>query len=133
MARTRWPPGPVNPASDPGQADQTGSAGGCLKTGPGRQIVSQDNPRGRQPNSRSDRTRSPTLRPYSAITQEAEPEHYPHPPCRIGAREPSGASATCEAHISPFWVFAALLREGGAVPAGSVLSRLALPGGLSGG
>src|SRR5260370_40704620 len=30
-------------ASDPGQADQTGSAGGARKPGPGRQIVSQDN------------------------------------------------------------------------------------------
>src|SRR3974390_2023879 len=33
-------------ASDPGQADQTGSAGGCQKPGPGRQIVSQDSPSG---------------------------------------------------------------------------------------
>src|SRR5512132_4329920 len=33
-------------ASDPGQADQTGSAGGARKLGPGRQIVSQDNPSG---------------------------------------------------------------------------------------
>jgi len=29
MARTRWPPGPGNPGLYPGQADQTGSAGGC--------------------------------------------------------------------------------------------------------
>src|SRR5258708_15938176 len=34
------------PASDPGQADQTGSAGGARKPGPGRQIVSQDSPSG---------------------------------------------------------------------------------------
>ena len=35
------------PASDPGQADQTGYAGGCQKNlGPGRQIVSQDSPSG---------------------------------------------------------------------------------------
>src|SRR6266487_3863847 len=33
-------------ASDPGQADQTGSAGGARKPGPGRQIVSQDSPSG---------------------------------------------------------------------------------------
>jgi len=33
-------------ASDPGQADQAGIAGGCQKPGPGRQIVSQDNPSG---------------------------------------------------------------------------------------
>jgi len=31
------------PASCPGQADQTGNAGGCQEPGPGRQIVSQDN------------------------------------------------------------------------------------------
>src|SRR6266702_7376230 len=35
------------PASCPGRADQTGRAGGCHKNlGPGRQIVSQDNPSG---------------------------------------------------------------------------------------
>src|SRR6266566_2435363 len=34
------------PASCPGQADQTGSAGGCQKPGPGRQIVSQDSQSG---------------------------------------------------------------------------------------
>jgi hypothetical protein len=31
MARTRWPPDLATPASCPGQADQTGSAGGCQK------------------------------------------------------------------------------------------------------
>src|SRR6266576_7057747 len=46
MARTRWPPGPVNPGLLPGQADQTGSAGGCHNLGPGRQIVSKDSPSG---------------------------------------------------------------------------------------
>jgi len=30
MARTRWPPICETPASCPGQADRTGSAGGCL-------------------------------------------------------------------------------------------------------
>src|SRR6266568_9068385 len=35
------------PASSPGQADQTGRAGGCRETlDPGRQIVAQDNPSG---------------------------------------------------------------------------------------
>src|SRR6202011_3683553 len=47
MARTRWPSNLGTPASDPGQADQTGNAGGCQKKlGPGRQIVSQDSPSG---------------------------------------------------------------------------------------
>jgi len=42
MARTRWPPDLGTLASCPGQADQAGTAGGCHKPGPGRQIVSQD-------------------------------------------------------------------------------------------
>jgi hypothetical protein len=46
MARTRWPSDLRTPASSPGRADQTGSAGGCLNLGPGRQIVSQDSPDG---------------------------------------------------------------------------------------
>jgi hypothetical protein len=47
VARTRWPSDLGTPASCPGRADQTGSAGGCHKNlGPGRQIVSQDNPNG---------------------------------------------------------------------------------------
>jgi hypothetical protein len=47
VARTRWPPDLRTPASSTGQADQTGNAGGCHKNlGPGRQIVSQDNPNG---------------------------------------------------------------------------------------
>ena len=38
--------GAVNPGLFPGQADQVGTAGGCHRPGPGRQIVSQDSPSG---------------------------------------------------------------------------------------
>src|SRR5262252_7178112 len=75
MARTRWPPGPVKPRPL-AQARQIRPAApvGALKLGPGRQIVSQDNSNGRQPNSRSDRTRSPTLCPHQVKPAEAGPE-----------------------------------------------------------
>jgi hypothetical protein len=46
MARTRWPPGPVNPGLLPGQADQTGSAGGCHKTWARPTDRYQDSPSG---------------------------------------------------------------------------------------
>src|SRR5438132_2589024 len=52
--------------------------------GPGRQIVSQDNSRRRQPNRRSDRDPGP--RPYALAVSPAGmgQKHYPHSPCRIG-------------------------------------------------
>src|SRR5215831_18857359 len=87
MARTRWPPDLATPASGPGQADQTGSAGGCQKEpGPGRQV----DPKTTSGVSRlagQAGPRSPTLRPNHSKTSEAGPEHYPHPPCRFGATE----------------------------------------------
>ena len=86
MARTRWPPGPVNPGLFPGQADQTGSAGGCLKTwGPADRSISRQ-PERRRPIRRSGR--DPGLRPY-ARTRPKPPKqgrkHNPHPPCRFRA------------------------------------------------
>ena len=56
---------------------QTGSAGGCLRLGPGRQIVSQDNPSGVSRFGGQAGTRSPTLRPSHRKTSEAGPEHLP--------------------------------------------------------
>ena len=100
--------GPVKPRPlDPGQADQTGSAGGCQKKlGPGRQIVLAGQPERRQPNRRSGRDPGPDLTPASSQDQgsragstihslPAGPEalstlslpgrkRYPHSPCRIG-------------------------------------------------
>src|SRR5438067_5585247 len=78
MARTRWPPGPVNPGLLPGQADQTGSAGGCHNLGPGRQIVSKDSPSAASADSEvRPGPRPPTLRPNRHTTQEAGPEALP--------------------------------------------------------
>src|SRR5713226_4333128 len=80
MARTRWPPGPVNPGLFPGQADQTGSAGGCLKLGPGRQ------------------TDLKTARAASAdseVRPGPRPRPTPIPPQNLGSR---AGSAT---HILP--------------------------------
>ena len=67
--------GPVNPGLSTGRADQTGSAGRCQNLGPGRQIVSQDNTKRRQPNRRSDRDPVPlTLAPRPVTLGEAAPE-----------------------------------------------------------
>jgi hypothetical protein len=92
MARTRWPPGPVNPGLFPGQADQTGSAGGCLKNlGPGRQAGIKTARAASADSEVRPGPRPPTLRPHQPKTTQAGPEaekqgqkHYPHPPCRIG-------------------------------------------------
>src|SRR5690242_3943589 len=78
MARTRWPPGSVNPASCTGRADQTGIAGGCQKSlGPGRQIDSQDNQQASadsqaKPGPRPD----PTPPPSQNTGSRAEPTTY---------------------------------------------------------
>jgi hypothetical protein len=78
MARTRWPPGPVNPGLLPGQADQTGSAGGCHNLGPGRQIVSKDSPSAASADSEvRPGPRPPTLRSNRDTTREAGPEALP--------------------------------------------------------
>src|SRR5512132_2260402 len=62
------------PASDPGQADQTGSAGGARKPGPGRQIVSQDNASASAESKVRPGPRPLTLRPHHRKTAEAGPE-----------------------------------------------------------
>src|SRR6266487_1943926 len=61
-------------ASDPGQADQTGSAGGARKPGPGRQIVSQDNTSASAESKVRPGPRPLTLRPHHRKTAEAGPE-----------------------------------------------------------
>jgi hypothetical protein len=61
-------------ASDPGQADQTGSAGGARKPGPGRQIVSQDNASASAESKVRPGPRPLTLRPHHRKTAEAGPE-----------------------------------------------------------
>ena len=66
----------MNTGLFPGQADQTGSAGGCRETlDPGRQIVSQDNPNGVSRIGGQAGTQRPlSLRPYQRETGEAGPE-----------------------------------------------------------
>jgi len=76
---------------------------GCQKKlGPGRQIVSQDNPMRRQPTRRSGR--DPGSRPYVHTTAKpCKPgrKHYPQSPCRLGAafrraRLPQRAVQNCQ-------------------------------------
>src|SRR5207248_1859095 len=74
-------------AFDAGQADQTGTTSGCHKNlGPGRQIVSQDNPNGASRLGGQAGTQGP--RPYApARSPSGKPrqKHYPHSPCRLWA------------------------------------------------
>src|SRR6266702_1620962 len=73
------------PASCPGQADQTGSSGGCLKTwGPADRSISRQ-PERHRPIRRSGR--DPGLRRYASTRPKPGKQgrkHYPHPPCRLG-------------------------------------------------
>src|SRR6266568_1802405 len=63
------------PASSPGQADQTGRAGGCREIlDPGRQIVSQDNPSGVSRFGGQAGTQAPDPMPAPPQTGEAGPE-----------------------------------------------------------
>jgi hypothetical protein len=71
MARTRWPPGPVNPGLCTGQADQTGSAGGCQSRGPADRAVS------RQPE---------TAPADSEVRPDPRPDPTPTPPGNQGSR-----------------------------------------------
>jgi hypothetical protein len=88
MARTRWPVGPVNPGLLPGQADQTGSAGGCLKTwGPADKSISRQ-PERRRPIRRSGRDPGP--RRYARTSPK---------PRKQGRKQESRARSTI--HILP--------------------------------
>src|SRR5262249_32756232 len=82
MARTRWPPGPVNPGLCTGQADQTGSAGGCQSRGPADRSLSRQ-PEKASADSEVRPDPGPTLRPHHRKTTQAGPKHYPHPSCRL--------------------------------------------------
>ena len=74
MARTRWPSDLGTPASCTGQADQTGSAGGCQELGPGRQIDLRTARAASADSEVRPGPRPQTLRPYQAKTPEAGPE-----------------------------------------------------------
>ena len=77
MARTRWPPGPVNPWPL-AQARQIRPAApaGAKGWGPADRSLSRQ-PERRRPIRRSGRDPVPTLRPHQAEAAEAEPEHLP--------------------------------------------------------
>ena len=126
MARTRRPPICETPASRPGQADRTGSAGSCLKTTGTRPTGrSQDNHHGVRPDNRSDRV---PARPYarshakprkqgrssihilpadyalgadnrSSCTQDRRTAHSVHP-CHAGALLPGASGSWRDAGVS---------------------------------
>ena len=78
MARTRWPPDPENPGLFPGQADQTGSAGGCHKTwDPADRSIPKDNTPASADSEVRLGPRPPTLRPRQVKAGEAGPEALP--------------------------------------------------------
>src|SRR5215467_4075401 len=93
--RTRWPPDLATPASRTGQADQTGHAGGCQKNlGPADRSIPKTARSASADSEVRPGPRPPTLRPNQPKTTEAGPEHYPHPPCRIGM--PTEIMGMCE-------------------------------------
>jgi hypothetical protein len=77
MARTRWPPGPVNPGLLPGQADQTGSAGGCHKTWARPTDRYQDSPSGVSRFGGQAGTQASDATPHQDKPEEAGPEALP--------------------------------------------------------
>jgi hypothetical protein len=88
MARTRRPSDLATPASCTGRADQTGITGGATRPGPGRQIVSQDSTKRRQPIRKSGR--DPGRRPYAPIASK---------PGKQGDK-PAGISLPIRVHVA---------------------------------
>jgi hypothetical protein len=101
MARTRWPSDLGTPASSPGRADQTGSAGGCQKTWGPADKSSRKTARRRQPNRRSGRDPGPlTLRPRRlTVRGTGGQKHYPHSPCRLFVPLVLGRLRPCRVQI----------------------------------
>ena len=96
----------MNPGLFPGQADQTGTAGGCHKPGarPTDRLAGQ--PERRQPIRRSGR--DPGSRPYARTTPKPRKQgwsrkDYPHPPCRIGSAGSPTSSAGGIKQMVRFW------------------------------
>jgi len=105
MARTRWPPGPVNP----GLLHRTGRSGQQRRWVPQRawapagRSIRRTTSR-RQPIRRPSRDPGPTPSPHHPKAAEAEPNRYLHPPCRFWAADISQARPLGRAPISQFWV-----------------------------
>jgi hypothetical protein len=103
MARTRWPSDLGTPASCTGQADQTGSAGGCKELGPADRSISRQ-PERHRPIRRSGR--DPGLRPYARTRPKPRKQgqnHNPHPPCRVCAGDLACTRAASAAPNSRLW------------------------------
>jgi hypothetical protein len=110
MARTRWPPGPVNPGllPRPGRSDR--QRRWVPKTGPGRQIVSKDNPSGVSRFGGRPGSRPLTIPPRHLKAGKAGPKAYPHPPCRLCTRaEPIDWSRRPQ-QILQLWAVGSILR-----------------------
>ena len=111
MARTRWPPGPVNPGllPRPGRSDRQ-RRWVPENLGPGRQVHIKTARAASADSEVRPGPRPPTLRPHQPKTTQAGPEaekqdqeHYPHPPCRFSAAESGTALAGSRVQISQFW------------------------------
>jgi hypothetical protein len=103
--RTRWPLICETPASCPGQADRTGSAGGCLNT-------TRTQPTGRyqdNPHTASGRITGQTgsqPRPYARNHPKPRKQGrklYSHPPCRFSTPWSLSRLSTCCAQIILSW------------------------------
>src|ERR1039458_8590298 len=101
MARTRWPPGPVNPGllHRPGRSDRQ-RRWVPENLGPGRQVDIKTARAASADSEVRPGPRPPTLRPHQPKTTQAGPEaekqgqeHYPHPPCRLGTKFASATLA----------------------------------------
>jgi len=105
MARTRWPPGPVNPGlwHRPGRSDRQRRwvpKNWARPTG-----RSQDNPSGV---GRFGGQTGPSTRPYAHITAERRKQGrstYPHPPCRLCAGHRPSARGHWHAQMRHFGAF----------------------------
>jgi hypothetical protein len=101
MARTRWPSDPRNPGLFPGQADQTGSAGGCQKTWDPAGRSFRRTARAASADSEVRPGPGPSdPTPASSPSGKPRQEHHPHSPCRIGSPGICGGSRTVASRSS---------------------------------
>src|SRR5713101_2820080 len=124
MARTRWPPGPVNPGllPRPGRSDR--QRRWVPRTGARPTDRYQDNPSGVGRFAGQAGTRSPTLRPHHRKTAEAGPGALTHILPADYEREANSLECRVGAHRSPI-----LVRRHRS-PCGWIAILEVLPGGL---
>ena len=114
-------------ASDPGQADQTGSAGGCQKNwDPADRSFHKTTRAASAESEVRPGPRLPTLRAHHIKIREAAPEalptlslprrkHYPQSPCRIFTSLRGRPSSPYRAQIGPFGAASPLSATSGVV------------------